>query len=174
MRKTTKGALAAGAAAILLMGGAGTLAYWTDTGTITGASITSGTLNLANPSCGSWTLDAAGGSTTFDPATGTIVPGDTLTRTCTFDVVAVGNHLAADLSISTPSYTGSNALTTDLSASAAFTVGGSSVTSITSADNGSVLSATVTLVFNTASDNTTENLTAVLNDVTVTATQTHP
>lgn len=28
MRKTTKGALAAGAAAALLIGGAGTLAYW--------------------------------------------------------------------------------------------------------------------------------------------------
>lgn len=173
MKKTTKGSIAAGAAAFLLLSGAGTLAYWTGTGTVTGGSITSGTLDLANPSCGSWTLDAAGGPTTFNPATDTVVPGDTLTRTCTFDVVAVGNHLAADLTIDTPSYSGSNALTTDLSASAAFTVGGASVTQITSADDGAVLSATVTLVFNPASGNTTQNLTAVLNDVTVTATQTH-
>jgi alternate signal-mediated exported protein len=155
------------------MGGAGTLAYWTGTGTVTGGSISSGTLDLANPSCGSWALDAAGGPTTFDPATDAIVPGDTLTRTCTFDIVAVGNHLAADLSIGTPTYTGSNSLTSGLSASAVFTVGGASVTQITSADNGAVLSATVSVVFDPASDNTTQNLTAVLNDVTVTATQTH-
>ena len=35
MKKSTKGAVAAGAAAVLLMGGAGSLAYWTASGTIT-------------------------------------------------------------------------------------------------------------------------------------------
>ena len=33
MKKSTKGALAAGGAAFLLLGGAGSLAYWTDTPT---------------------------------------------------------------------------------------------------------------------------------------------
>ncbi len=33
----------------------------------------------------------------FDPATSTLVPGDSITKTCTFDVTAVGDHLRATL-----------------------------------------------------------------------------
>ncbi len=39
MKKSTKGALAAAAAGSLLLGGAGSLAYWTDAESITGTSI---------------------------------------------------------------------------------------------------------------------------------------
>ena len=38
MNKTTKGALAGGAAAVLLMGGVGTLAYWTADEDVTGTT----------------------------------------------------------------------------------------------------------------------------------------
>jgi alternate signal-mediated exported protein len=173
MKKTTKGALAVGTATALLFGGAGTLAYWSDTGTVGGASISSGRLELANPLCGNWLLDAGGGPTAFNPATDAIVPGDVLTKDCTYDIVAVGNHLTADVTISTPSYTGANALTADLTAGGVFTINGLADTVITPADNGMVLAATVTLTFLTTSTNLTQNLAAVLDDVTVTATQTH-
>jgi predicted ribosomally synthesized peptide with SipW-like signal peptide len=46
MRKSTKGALAAGTAAVLLTGGAGSLAYWTATDTTKGAVIGAGQLGL--------------------------------------------------------------------------------------------------------------------------------
>jgi alternate signal-mediated exported protein len=170
MKKSTKGALAVGTATALLFGGAGTLAYWSDTGTVGGATISSGRLELINPLCGGWFIDGGGA---FNPATGTIVPGDVLTKNCTYDIVAIGNHLTADVTVSTPSYTGANALTADLTAGGTFTINGIADTVITPADNGMVLSATVTLTFLTTSTNTTQNLAAVLDDVTVTATQTH-
>ena len=47
MNKTAKGALAASAAAVLLAGGAGTLAFWTDSANVNGGSITAGTLGIA-------------------------------------------------------------------------------------------------------------------------------
>ena len=33
----------------------------------------------------------------FDPASSTLVPGDSITKTCTFDVTAAGDHLRATL-----------------------------------------------------------------------------
>ena len=58
MKKSTKGAVAVAAAAVLLTGGAGTLAYWSDSVDLPGGSISSGSLSLGTPDCGSgWTLD---------------------------------------------------------------------------------------------------------------------
>ena len=52
MNKTVKGAFAAGTAAFLLVGGAGSLAYWNDTANVAGSTINSGTLTLDSSSCG--------------------------------------------------------------------------------------------------------------------------
>ena len=93
MKKSTKGALAAGAAASLLLGGAGSLAYWTSTGTIDGTSISSGHLKLVSPSCDGWKLDNE--TTAFDPAADQIVPGDVLTQVCHYTVDAKGKHILA-------------------------------------------------------------------------------
>ena len=41
MNRTTKGAIAAGAAAVLLLGGAGSLAYWSDCQDAAGGTINS-------------------------------------------------------------------------------------------------------------------------------------
>jgi alternate signal-mediated exported protein len=79
LNSTTKGSLAAVVAALLLTGGAGTLAYWNDTENVPGGPISSGQLDLGTPACGAgWVLD--GGATL---TTQLIVPGDTLTKTCT-------------------------------------------------------------------------------------------
>ena len=56
MNRSTKGAIAAGAAAVLLMGGAGSLAFWTADGDVDGGTVTAGTLSLTDLECDTtWT-----------------------------------------------------------------------------------------------------------------------
>lgn len=52
MNKTTKGALAAGAAGILLLGGAGSYALWSDAETVQGGTITAGNLDISPVAAG--------------------------------------------------------------------------------------------------------------------------
>lgn len=78
MRKSTKGALAAVAAGALLLGGAGTLAYWTDEATIAGTDITTGHLTVDATDCEAGTLVWTLEGDAFDPTTDTLIPGDTL------------------------------------------------------------------------------------------------
>lgn len=95
MKKSTKGAVAAGAAAVLMLGGAGSLAYWTAEADLAGSTISTGNLTLAAADCGAgWSID---GAAAFDSITDKLVPGDTLTRTCTMAVTATGKHLNADI-----------------------------------------------------------------------------
>lgn len=172
MKKSTKGALATSAAAVLLLGGAGTLAYWNDSATVPGGTVQSGQLELGTPNCGAgWTLD---GGTAF--TTQLLVPGDTLTKVCTVDLVATGEHLGADLVVDTPSWGAANPLTAQLAASATFTVNGVASTHVTSADDTGAgeVQASVTVVFDgPAATNTSQALTATLNGINLVATQTH-
>lgn len=103
MKKSTKGALAAAAAGTLLLGGAGSLAFWSATDTISGTGVTAGELKLSDdPTCTGWQFD--GSETTadkpYDPATDTIVPGDVLTQSCDYTIIAKGEHLRATLETS--------------------------------------------------------------------------
>ena len=176
MNKSIKGAIAAGGAAVLLLGGAGTLSYWFDSGDATGGSLDSGHLSLDNDACAAWSLDdAEGPATPFDPDTDFIVPGDVLYRVCTFDVVASGEHLRAELALETPSATGANDLTAALVLDADFTVDGLTVTEITAANNGDVLEVveSVTFPLGAGVDNDTQDLAALIEDITITATQVH-
>lgn len=93
MNKATKGAIAAGAAGILLLGGAGTLAKWEDTDSIDPASISTGVLTLGLGT-GTW-YDATVGTTgpIADIANFDIVPGDTITYTTTATITAEGDNL---------------------------------------------------------------------------------
>lgn len=191
MKKSTKGAFAAGAAGVLLLGGAGSLAYWNAQVDAPGGTITSGTLKLAaaSPACTDWTLDSTGGATTYVEGN-PIVPGDTLTEVCTYTISASGNHLSADLSVSTPTYTGTaNPLSTILggtaNTTATYKVGTVDTQgTITSADDGKNLVATITVTFPYGgpvsspdpghdADNTTQGLSATLDAITINATQTH-
>ena len=193
MNKTTKGAVAAAAAGVLLLGGVGSLAYWNATGTVAGGTITSGQLTLTNADCDPddldpngnlvlnddsvWMLDG-GGVTAFDVATQKIVPGDKLTKICTYTITSSGDHLSAGLAASAPSYgTGSGAaLTAELDVVSTFKVGlTQDQLIITDADDTKVLEVKVVVTFpaGLGVDNTTQALSAVLDDITVTATQTH-
>ena len=172
MNRSTKGALAAGVAVVLLTGGAGTLAYWNATETVTGTPISSGELKLGTPACGGgWKLD---GNVVFTNQL--IVPGDVLSKVCTIDLIARGEHIGADLGIGTAAFAAPNALTTQLAPSAAFTVGGATRNHITDADDTGTaeITATISVVFDgPAATNASQALTATLNSVAVTATQTH-
>ena len=179
MKKSTKGALAAGAAAALLLGGAGSLAYWTDQGTANGGSITTGSLSLSDGTCaGGWTYadgSDAGGAVT------TIVPGDSITRDCTFTVNGSGDHLTAEVSAPgdlTYTTTGGTPTTMQLTASGTYDVGGTTVADGDSfaVTDGSTLTAHIVVTFpygdaTTINADDTENLTATLNAITVTLTQ---
>lgn len=181
MKKSTKGAIAAGAGAVLLLGGAGSLAYWNAQATVGGGTINSGHLTLTDSTAGTcasspWILDGAEdpASAAFDPATGTLVPGDVITKTCTYTLGAVGTHLRATVGVAGGSAGG--ALASALTVAATFvdtTTGTAGLTQVTDANNGDVLTATISVTFNGTSANTTMDLAATLSDYAVTLTQVH-
>lgn len=178
MNKTIKGAFAAGTAAVLLLGGAGTLAYWNDTATVGGTTFTAGDLKLDSTSCGTagWTVTNAVTQTTpvaFTPGSDKIVPGDVLKKTCTVSIVAVGKNLKADLGVTGGASTASTMDSGAFSVSGDFKLGGQALSTITSANNGQTVAATITVTFprGTAVDNASKLKTINLADYTVTATQ---
>lgn len=182
MQKSTKGALAAAAAAVLLVGGAGTLAFWTADETVPGGTIDAGHLDLVidatNTGCGAWQLDSGEQAPVTWNDGDPLVPGDVLTKSCLFTIDAQGNHLRATVSASAPSISGTLAAALVVSASG-ITVNGVAATEFTEADDGSALGVSVTVEFtdpgvvdNTYNDPATD-VSAVLDAITVTATQVH-
>lgn len=179
MRHSVKGGLAAAGAVAVLVGGTGTLAFWTSTVTVPGQTgITSGSMTLTDTTTGGcssvgWVLDSAASPTgvAFVPASQTLVPGDVLTRTCTFQVGASGTHLHASLSVTAPTLSGT--LASALTVSGSFTSGGSAVTDVTEAMDGATITATISVTFASASGNTTQAKVADIGAYGVALTQTH-
>lgn len=168
MNKTTKGAVAAGAAAVLLLGGAGTLAFWNAEGDIAGGSISSGSLQLTEPTGGEWTLN---GDPVANIASVLIVPGDELEYTAGWTIVATGNNLEADLSIT--GLDASGALEPFVDVTPTFEVEGNPATEITDQNNGNSLEATVAVdfPFGAVADNASQELSLDLTGVKVALTQ---
>lgn len=102
MNKLTKAAIAGAAGIALLLGGAGSLAYWNSSASLTGATITAGELTITANNDGAWS-DADGPITIADFRA---VPGDVLTYTATFDVTAVGDNLTATVALTGDSIVG--------------------------------------------------------------------
>lgn len=176
MNKTTKGALAAGAAAVLLMGGAGTLAYWSDSADVDGGTIEAGELKLDAGSCDANWVHADESTVSI------IVPGDIISKECTFTITAEGDNLEATLTTpGTVTYTQTAgdqnpAPTLDLDIAATYAIDGGAVSTITEANDGDTLTATLTATFAfgdaaTINANDTQNLIAELDELTVTLTQ---
>jgi alternate signal-mediated exported protein len=175
MNKTGKGALAVSAAGVLLLGGAGSLAFWNSTQTVSGTDIATGHLKLTSPSCGSgWLLDGGAVYTTQ-----LLVPGDTLTKICTFTVQTSGAHLTADLDTSDPAMSGDQALLDELHATATYKQNGSAIgSSDVAVANNDVIQATITVAWPYGAgvdndSNVLSGLSATLDTITVTATQHH-
>jgi alternate signal-mediated exported protein len=179
MKNVTKGIVAAGLGATLLVGGAGTVAVWTENVTVPGGAINAGHMNLVtdatNTGCGAWTLDTGESVPSTYTAGDPLVPGDVLTRNCAYTIQAVGNHLRATVAVSAVNFSGASAdfggkLTATVSA---LKVNGSTATSFTDANNGQALTATVSVTFDSTAGNGTEDMSTVLDAITVTATQVH-
>ncbi|WP_205473472.1 alternate-type signal peptide domain-containing protein [Nocardioides sp. SYSU D00038] len=186
MRKTTKGALAAGAAAVLMLGGAGTLAFWSDDATVNGGSVDAGLLSLTAGTCDTeWTY---ANGTDAGEEVGEIVPGDAITKDCTFTIAAEGDHLTATPTVpdevEVADVTGNTAESLELTVGASYAVDGAPLTGasvITEDNNGDTLTASITVTFpfgnaegsaDEINVNDTQNITATLDDLTVTLTQT--
>jgi alternate signal-mediated exported protein len=173
MQKSTKGALAAAAAGTLLLGGAGSLAFWQSTASVSGSTVTAGHLNLTQDSCGDWQLDSDGG-TGGDLAGRLLVPGDSLSKVCTYTIDATGDHLEAELDIDEPNWSGDleAALTTD----ADFTLDGDPVTPGTAAEftegtHTVIATFTVDFPYGSSADNSSFDDTATLDTIGLTVTQ---
>lgn len=144
-----KGAVAAGAATVLLAGGAGTMAAFNAGGTVGGGGVTAGNLALTQSGAPSW-LDQHGG---VDIGTFRAVPGDTVTYRASFTVSAAGTNLRANLAADSATITGDPALKAAMSTYVTATVNGAALpvnaggTLITPAQNGKVVDVKVVFTF---------------------------
>jgi alternate signal-mediated exported protein len=106
MNKAIKGSIAAGAAGILLLGGAGTFALWQDTKNIDAGSLSTGELNLTLGGAGAWNdLTSGTADPISDISTFNIVPGDTLVYTTTATINAEGDNLKGTLTVAEDTFT---------------------------------------------------------------------
>ncbi|WP_229051188.1 alternate-type signal peptide domain-containing protein [Aeromicrobium sp. Leaf350] len=176
MKKTTKGALAAGAAAAILLGGAGTLAYWTADTNVNAGTLSSGTITLGTPACGSgWTH-----TETSTPVV-KVIPGDTIRLQCTVTLDLQGDHIGAKLQIG--NITAAGPLASELTFGAVTlsgdgvtnnTVVGQGTKTITATVNASYPYGTVSANPLTSADNDGKNITAEqLGQLQLVAVQTH-
>ncbi|EME20043.1 alternate-type signal peptide domain-containing protein [Rhodococcus qingshengii] len=161
MNKATKGAVAAGAAALLLAGGAGTMAAWNANAPMTGGTITAGHLTLsADPSAlPSWTVtNGATTETNVDIASYRVSPGDKITYTGKVKVGIDGKNLKAQVVADTTTITGS--LATALTTTTSTTLAGQPLTQLTEANDGTTVDVVVTFDFPKGTvlpDNTANN-----------------
>lgn len=171
MKKTTKGALAAGSAAVLLMGGAGTLAFWTATDDVDGGGIAAGDLTLTTIGCDGWVYSAADLEGTGPVSL--LVPGDTIEQVCTATIDGSGDHLkatveidqasVADLALGTDTLTVTAALTAPVGAADGVDIEGPTEVSIT-----------ITAVYPYGDENNDSQLaTDTLDAITLNAVQVH-
>lgn len=178
MKKSTKGAVAAGAAAVLLLGGAGSLAYWNDTETIPGGAIEAGTLTLTpSGDAAAWTLN---GTTVAgnDLSSVLVVPGDTLRYTGTWTVGATGDNLEAEVGFS--GLEAAASVQGKMTVTPTYTLEGATLpagTEVTEDNDGDVISATVVVDFPFGdpagpADNASQGMTLDLTAGAITLTQT--
>ena len=186
MRKSTKGALAASAAALLLLGGLGTHATWSGGSTIQGGeSINTGGLSL-DPSCPtSWVYGVVNRVTNVVENTKVVsvpdldslllIPGDILEKTCTFTVHVQGTHLVdANLTITQPTVKDKdgNVLGSLATAVSFKDADGNSLGTTTKVADGDVITADLSVQLPATIDGLTgQNLKGTLNDVTVQISQ---
>ncbi|MGL4305272.1 MAG: alternate-type signal peptide domain-containing protein [Mycobacteriaceae bacterium] len=179
MKKQTKGAIAAGAAGILLMGGAGTLALWSDSEVIGGGTIASGELTIAPSGTPAWAdvSDITPGAIA-DISTFKIVPGDILTYTADYKIAATGDNLKATLTADSAAITGDTDLkgkiTTELTMTGAGS-GGPGTYNLTSADGGKTIKVVVKITFDkTTPDQVAQNQKIDLSGFKLTLQQVRP
>ncbi|MGW9569104.1 alternate-type signal peptide domain-containing protein [Prescottella equi] len=173
MNKKTKGAIAAGAAALILAGGAGTFATWNDSESLPGGTVIAGKLALETVGGPGVWKDQANNTITLDSYKA--APGDQLTYTTTVKVIAVGDNLAATLKANAGSITGDLASQLDLTTTAtldgATLATNNSGVAITKAQNNKDIVVSVAVKFKGTAGNATMEKTAALTDLTLSLDQ---
>lgn len=171
MNKLVKGSIAGAAGIALLLGGAGTLAFWNDSADVaSAASIATGTLKVDSTTAGSW-------------SNGTItnyVPGDSNVYTETFTVTAVGDNLEFTLDSNVDDLVGAAGFTElDVTEDFTVTLNGNPVTTFTGLAAGVytvVVEITVDFPWDAAGNNTgnqaDQSAQLDLSNAAVTVTQT--
>ncbi|TNC19757.1 alternate-type signal peptide domain-containing protein [Georgenia sp. 311] len=99
--RTTTGLVAGAAGAALLVGG-GTFALWSDSATVDGGTITSGTLDVELVGTPQWqdvSADRADSPHAIDLETFRIVPGDTIEGRYGIDAALEGDNMVAELGL---------------------------------------------------------------------------
>lgn len=143
MNKLVKGAIATGVGVVLLMGGAGTLAYWNASANTSAATITAGNLTATSGTAGVW----KSGTTTINPATFRTVPGDVLTYTQDVTLDASGDNLKFTVGLGNAALTipttfvapvtsaASTELKNQILASAVYSIGGANIAPVSGQPN---------------------------------------
>jgi len=100
VKKTTKGTIAIAAAITLLLGGAGSLAYWQESASIATQNVSTGQLKVSTGT-GTWAVKKLGATATTPITVGSfkMVPGDTVTYTVPFSTIAEGDNLVASANV---------------------------------------------------------------------------
>lgn len=153
MNKLVKGSIAGAAGIILLMGGAGSLAYWNDSaaaGPAGGTTISAGTLTVTAVNAGSWTKgfynasNVLVGSVAAVPTLSSvrIVPGNRLVYTQAFNVVGIGDDLYFTIGSTAGSVTGATAAAADVALAAQVNASGTTAFAVSAVSGGTVTAAT--------------------------------
>ncbi|WP_144714728.1 alternate-type signal peptide domain-containing protein [Curtobacterium pusillum] len=155
MHKIVTGTIAGAAGVALLLGGAGTFALWNASASTAASSVSSGALTLSANNDGAWTDITNGRSTTINPASALMVPGNTYQFTQTLTIGATGQDLKANLTYANQSITGDSALLAATTKTLAVTSSSASVVQSTANANTFVVSpssatSTVKVVFTIA------------------------
>lgn len=174
MNKFAKGAVAAGAGLVLLLGGAGSLAYWNSSDDIdAGGGIGAGLLTIESEGDGEWSPD---------PADVVAVPGDVFTYTETLTLTGEGDNLWVTLGLGSFAIAPAvdddpqdEALATALLGNASFEVDGAAYTGPIHLGTGTAsVEVAVTITFPSASGNATQEGAVTFDDFSITATQVAP
>ncbi|MCJ0891378.1 alternate-type signal peptide domain-containing protein [Rhodococcus sp. ARC_M5] len=182
MNKATKGAVAAGAAAVLLLGGLGSYALWQDTETVTGGTIDSGELNF-DPVAGTanWTETSVTPNADLgtDPSTFLIVPGDVLEYTTDYVVNWAGDNLRATITADFTDVAGDTdlaaALDTEVSVNGGTSLPNGSAVDLPLTTSPQTITVAVTITFDQATaDLIAQNESVDLNAFTLTLDQVRP
>ncbi|OZF51739.1 hypothetical protein CH293_14015 [Rhodococcus sp. 14-2470-1b] len=181
MNKATKGAIAAGAAAVLLLGGLGSFALWQDEETVGGGDINSGELNFDPVGAGTWTETSVTPNADLgsDPSGFLIVPGDVLEYSTDYVVNWAGPNLRASITADFTNVIGDPALAAALDTTVGIEGGADlpngSIVPLPLTVSPQTITVNVTITFDEdTADLIAQNESVSLNDFTLTLDQVRP
>ncbi len=108
MNKMIKGSVAGATGIALLMGGFGTYAMWSQDATMGASQVKSGHMTIQAGDV-HWNDLRVAGADDWDAANALVVPGDSVSRTQTFNLTGTGKHLKGTVNIAAGAKSSDNA-----------------------------------------------------------------